>query len=423
MDEASTEADAVTEAMDRLARADRGRLLSSLVGALGDFQLAEDSLQDALESALVHWRRSGLPRSPAAWLMQAARRKAIDRLRRAANFRSKEAAIAHLIAMDGTDDDAGEADPIADDRLKLIFICCHPAIEAKTRVALTLRSVCGLTTEEIADAFLDSREAMAQRLVRGRHKITAAGIPFEVPGPEGWAERLESVLAVVYLIFNEGYASSGARHIRIDLCMEAIRLGRLLDALKPKEPEIEGLLALMLLHHARHAARLDAGGAVVSLEDQDRTLWNRGKIAEGGSMVELALRRGRPGPYQLQAAIVAIHADSPSFAETDWEEIALLYGVLCRMSPNPVFELNRIVAISYREGPEPALARLSPLGQILAQYQPFHAVRADLLARLGRDEEARLAYQLAHDLSQSEAERLFFRKKLAVRRMPEPEGS
>ena len=423
MDEASTEADAVTEAMDRLARADRGRLLSSLVGALGDFQLAEDSLQDALESALVHWRRSGLPRSPAAWLMQAARRKAIDRLRRAANFRSKEAAIAHLIAMDGTDDDAGEADPIADDRLKLIFICCHPAIEAKTRVALTLRSVCGLTTEEIADAFLDSREAMAQRLVRARHKITAAGIPFEVPGPEGWAERLESVLAVVYLIFNEGYASSGARHIRIDLCMEAIRLGRLLDALKPKEPEIEGLLALMLLHHARHAARLDAGGAVVSLEDQDRTLWNRGKIAEGGSMVELALRRGRPGPYQLQAAIVAIHADSPSFAETDWEEIALLYGVLCRMSPNPVFELNRIVAISYREGPEPALARLSPLGQILAQYQPFHAVRADLLARLGRDEEARLAYQLAHDLSQSEAERLFFRKKLAVRRMPEPEGS
>ena len=423
MDEASTEADAVTEAMDRLTRADRGRLLSSLVGALGDFQLAEDSLQDALESALVHWRRSGLPRSPAAWLMQAARRKAIDRLRRAANFRSKEAAIAHLIAMDGTDDDAGEADPIADDRLKLIFICCHPAIEAKTRVALTLRSVCGLTTEEIADAFLDSREAMAQRLVRARHKITAAGIPFEVPGPEGWAERLESVLAVVYLIFNEGYASSGARHIRIDLCMEAIRLGRLLDALKPKEPEIEGLLALMLLHHARHAARLDAGGAVVSLEDQDRTLWNRGKIAEGGSMVELALRRGRPGPYQLQAAIVAIHADSPSFAETDWEEIALLYGVLCRMSPNPVFELNRIVAISYREGPEPALARLSPLGQILAQYQPFHAVRADLLARLGRDEEARLAYQLAHDLSQSEAERLFFRKKLAVRRMPEPEGS
>ena len=186
MDEASTEADAVTEAMDRLARADRGRLLSSLVGALGDFQLAEDSLQDALESALVHWRRSGLPRSLAAWLMQAARRKAIDRLRRAANFRSKEAAIAHLIAMDGTDDDAGEADPIADDRLKLIFICCHPAIEAKTRVALTLRSVCGLTTEEIADAFLDSREAMAQRLVRGRHKITAAGIPFEVPGPEGW---------------------------------------------------------------------------------------------------------------------------------------------------------------------------------------------------------------------------------------------
>lgn len=409
--------------VDALARTDRGRLLSNLVGSLGDFQLAEDSLQDAMEAALVHWRRSGLPRSPAAWLMQAARRKAIDRLRRSANFRSKEAEIGHLIEMDSVADADGEESPIVDERLKLIFTCCHPAIEAKTRVALTLRSVCGLTTEEIADAFLDTTEAMAQRLVRARHKITAAGIPFEIPGPAGWVERLESVLAVIYLIFNEGYSSSGERHIRIDLCLEAIRLGRLLNELQPKEPEIEGLLALMLLHHARHAARLDADGAIVSLEDQDRSLWKRGEIAEGGSLAELALKRGRPGPYQLQAAIVAIHADAPSFAETDWEEIALLYGVLCRMSPNPVYELNRIVAISYREGPEPALARLSSLGRILAQYQPFHAVRADLLARLRRDEEARIAYQLAHDLSQSPAEKKFFAKKLAFLRKPEPEVS
>lgn len=412
MDEPTADRDAVARAVETLARAEHGRLLSNLVGALRDFQLAEDSLQDALESALVHWQRSGLPRSPAAWIMRTARRKAIDRLRRAQNFRSKEAEIAHLIELDNLSEEADCAEPIADDRLKLIFACCHPSIESKTRVALTLRSVCGLTTEEIADAFLDSKDAMAQRLVRARHKITEAGIPYEVPGPEGWAERLESVLAVIYLIFNEGYASSGDRHIRIDLCEEGIRLGRLLNVLKPKEPEVEGLLALMLLHHARHAARLDAEGAVVSLEDQDRSLWNRGEIAEGGSMVELALKRGRPGPYQLQAAVVAIHADSPSFEETDWEEISLLYGLLCRMSPNPVYELNRIVAISYREGPEAALARLAPIAPMLNQYQPFHAVRADLLVRSGRDDEARLAYQLAHDLSQSEAERLFFRKKL-----------
>lgn len=414
MREPTADGNAVARAVETLARAEHGRLLSNLVGALRDFQLAEDSLQDALESALVHWQRSGLPRSPPAWIMRTARRKAIDRLRRAQNFRSKEAEIAHLIELDNLSEEADGAEPIADDRLKLIFACCHPSIESKTRVALTLRSVCGLTTEEIADAFLDSKDAMAQRLVRARQKITEAGIPYEVPGPDGWAARLESVLAVIYLIFNEGYASSGDRHIRIDLCEEGIRLGRLLNVLKPKEPEVEGLVALMLLHHARHAARLDAEGAIVSLEDQDRSLWNRGEIAEGGSMVELALKRGRPGPYQLQAAVVAIHADSPSFEETDWEEISLLYGLLCRMSPNPVYELNRIVAISYLEGPDVALARLAPIAPMLNQYQPFHAVRADLLARSGRADEARLAYQLAHDMSQSEAERLFFRKKLAV---------
>jgi RNA polymerase sigma-70 factor (ECF subfamily) len=414
MSQGSEEAADISQVIDALMRRDGGRLLSNLVGSIRDFQLAEDSLQDALESALVHWTRNGLPRSPPAWIMQTARRKAIDRLRRSANFRAKSAEIAHLMEIENQSGDDEAEEPISDERLKLIFTCCHPALEQKTRVALTLRSVCGLRTEEIADAFLDSHDAMAQRLVRARHKITAAGIPFEVPGPEGWSQRLESVLAVIYLIFNEGYASSGGEHIRIDLCEEAIRLGRILNDLKPKEPEVEGLLALMLLHHARHAARLDADGAIVSLEDQDRSLWNRGEIAEGGSLVELALKRARPGPYQLQAAIVAIHADSPSFAETDWEEIALLYGVLCRMSPNPVFELNRIVAISYDEGPEPALARLAAIAPMLTQYQPFHAVQADLLARLGRKDEAHLSYQLAHDLSQTEAERRYFLKKLQL---------
>jgi RNA polymerase sigma-70 factor (ECF subfamily) len=408
----STEAANVAGAIDALARRDGGRLLSNLVGAIRDFQLAEDSLQDALESALIHWTRNGLPHSPAAWIMQAAKRKAIDRLRRSANFRSKSAEITHLIQMENESLEDETEEPIRDERLKLIFTCCHPALEKKTRVALTLRSVCGLTTEEIADAFLDSHEAMAQRLVRARHKITKSGIAYEVPAPDGWNERLESVLAVIYLIFNEGYASSSAEHIRRELCEEAIRLGRLLAALRPDEPEIEGLVALMLLHHARRSARLGNEGEILSLEDQDRSLWDRQEISEGGALLEKALRRGHPGPYQLQAAIIAVHAESPSFRETDWHQIVLIYGTLCRIADNPVFELNRIVALSYAEGPETALARLQPIAHMLGQYQPFHAVAADLYFRTGRTEEAKLAYRLAHDLSQTDAERLFFQKKL-----------
>ncbi|MDB5554570.1 MAG: polymerase sigma factor [Rhizobium sp.] len=412
MNEALAEAATVAGAIDALARRDGGRLLSNLVGGLRDFQLAEDSLQDALESALIHWTRNGLPHSPAAWIMQSAKRKAIDRLRRSANFRSKSAEIAHLIQMENesVEDEADE--PIRDERLKLIFTCCHPALEKKTRVALTLRSVCGLTTEEIADAFLDSQDAMAQRLVRARHKITQAGIAYEVPAPDGWNERLESVLAVIYLIFNEGYASSSAEHIRRELCEEAIRLGRLLSVLCPDEPEIEGLVALMLLHHARRSARLGSEGEILSLEDQDRSLWDRREISEGSALLERALRRGHAGPYQLQAAIIAIHAEAASFAETDWHQILLIYGSLCAIADNPVFELNRIVAISYAEGPDTALARLAPIAHMLGHYQPFHAVRADLYSRTGRTEEAKLAYRLAHDLSQTEAERLFFEKKL-----------
>jgi RNA polymerase sigma-70 factor (ECF subfamily) len=400
------------EAIDRIARHDRGRLLSNLVGAIRDFQLAEDSLQDALESALTHWNRNGLPAAPNAWLMQTARRKAIDRLRRSANFRMKSAEITHLIEMENLSAMDDDPDPIGDERLKLIFTCCHPALDRKTSVALTLRSVCGLKTEEIADAFLDGHDAMAQRLVRARHKIANAGIAYEVPGPDGWAARLESVLAVIYLIFNEGYASAGETHIRGDLCEEAIRLARLLTMLVPHQGEIEGLLALMLLHHARRAARLGEKGEILSLEDQDRRLWNGDEIAEGIGIIEKALRHGRPGPYQLQAAIIAVHAESASFAETDWAEIALLYQELSRAADNPVYELNRIVALSYVEGANAALARLQPIAPALVQYQPFYAVQADLLARTGQLDAARIAYATAIRLSQSDAEKLFLSQRL-----------
>jgi RNA polymerase sigma-70 factor (ECF subfamily) len=402
----------IAEAIDTIARQDGGRLLSNLVGSLRDFQLAEDSLQDALESALVHWNRNGLPASPNAWLMQVARRKAIDRLRRSANFQAKSAEIAHLIELENESAAVDEPDPIGDERLKLVFACCHPALDRKTCVALTLRSVCGLKTEEIADAYLDGHEAMAQRLVRARHKIAKAGIAYEVPRPDGWAARLESVLAVIYLIFNEGYASGGERHIRTDLCDEAIRLGRLLTTLRPDEPEIEGLLSLMLLHHARKAARIGGSGEILTLETQDRSLWDRAGISEGVALIEQALRRGRPGPYQLQAAIIAVHAEAPSFAKTDWCEIAWLYGELARSADNPVYELNRIVALSYVEGPAAALARLKPIAIALVQYQPFHAVQADLLARAGQAGEARLAYHRAIELSQSDAEKLFLSGRL-----------
>ncbi|MCQ1837347.1 RNA polymerase sigma factor [Neorhizobium galegae] len=410
----------IAEAIDRIARQDGGRLLSSLVGSLRDFQLAEDSFQDALESALVHWNRNGLPASPHAWLMQVARRKAIDRLRRSANFRAKSAEIAHLIELESGSTTANEPDSIGDERLKLIFACCHPALDKKTCVALTLRSVCGLKTEEIANAYLDGHEAMAQRLVRARHKIAKAGIAYEVPGPEGWTARLESVLAVVYLIFNEGYSSGSGHHLRTDLCEEAIRLGRLLAGLCPDEPEIEGLLALMLLHHARRAARLGAAGEILTLETQDRNLWDRAQISQGIALLEQALGRGRPGAYQLQAAIIAVHAEASSFAETDWQQIAWLYAELARTADNPVYELNRIVAVSYVEGPAAALACLKPIAMALLQYQPFHAVQADLLARDGQLDQARLAYRRAIELSQSDAEKRFLSERLAAlsRRSP-----
>ncbi len=417
----STGAGEVSRLIDEIVRKDHGRLLSTLVGTLRDFQLAEDCLQDALESALLHWRRNGAPASPQGWLMQVARRKAIDRLRRRSNFGRKSAEVAHLIEMLAAEDEAEAADPFGDERLKLIFTCCHPALDRKTCVALTLRSVCGLKTEEVADAFLDSTDAMAQRLVRARHKIAKAGIAYEIPAPAEWPGRLESVLAVIYLMFNEGYAASGETLVRHDLCEEAIRVARLLVSLCPRQSEIEGLLALMLLHHARRETRLGSDGALVSLEAQDRSLWRREEIVEGSALVERALRRGAPGPYQMQAAIASIHAEAASFEATDWREITLIYDVLSRRFPNPVHDLNRIVALSYAVSPEVALGELRPLASVLANYQPFHAAHADLLMRTGRFAEAEVAYSLAISLSQSEAEKLFLAHRKAACRSRRPD--
>lgn len=402
----------VADEIDKVVRLDGGRLLSCLIANLRDFQLAEDSFQDALESALTHWGRNGLPRSPSAWLMRTARRKAIDRIRRAANFRSKSAELAALIALDKAAVEPEEAEPIADERLKLIFTCCHPALDRRTSVALTLRSICGLKTEEIARAFVVSLDSMAQRLVRARHKIAKAGIAYEVPGPEGWSDRLQAVLAVIYLIFNEGYAASSEALLRIDLCEEAIRLGRILVGLCPQEPEAEGLLALMLLHHSRIGTRLGALGDLVPLESQDRARWDSRLIVEGTALLETALRRGRPAPYQLQAAVAALHCEASSFADTDWRQIVLLYRTLIGMQPNPVFELNRIVALSYADGPAAAFDGLTAVADALDGYQPFHAVKADLLARSGRRDQAREAYESAIRLSGTQAERQFLTERL-----------
>ncbi len=393
-------------AVNAVARAYFGKLFAVLLRDIRDFQLAEDSLHDAIESALVHWDRNGPPQSPPAWLLQTARRKAIDRLRRSQNFARK---ISEYGALIDHDQNAPESvHEIEDDRLRLIFTCCHPALEEKTRVALTLRTLCGLTTTEIARAFLDTEEAMAQRLVRAKQKITKAGIPYDVPGHEAWPERLGSVLAVIYLVFNEGYAATeGESRSRVDLCEEAIRLARLMVELRPGEAEIEGLLALLLLIHARARARATEEGCFVALEDQDRSLWDRALIAEGTLLLGHALRRNNPGIYQTQAAINALHAEAANHGATNWHEIVLLYNYLHGRTGNAVYLLNGAVALSWHSGPRDGLGALMLIQSQLDSYQPFHAAKADMLRRDGQLDAARYCYDTAIGLSQNASEKAF----------------
>ena len=399
--------------IETIVRGEWGRLVSSLIRVVGDFQLAEDSLQDALVSALDHWQRNGVPNSPAGWLLQVARRKAIDRIRRSQNFERKQSEYALLLELENESSYDMEEHEIPDERLRLVFTCCHPALEEKSRVALTLKTMGGLQTSEIAKAFLDKEETMAQRLVRAKRKIKLAGIPYEVPEKEQWTERLNSVLGVLYLIFNEGYsASTGEMQIRVDLCDDAIRLTRAINKLKPEEPEIEGLLALMLLHDSRRTARTDANGAIIPLEDQDRSRWDIQKIEEGINLTKQALGRGRSGPYQIQAAISAVHAEAPSYADTGWQEIVLLYDALYALQPNPVVLVNKAVAVSYAQTPNDALLIVDALTDELDSYYPLHAARADFLRRAGEFSDASSAYQSAIKLTRNPREREFLENRL-----------
>ena len=391
-----------------------GRIVAALIRLTGDWDLAEECAQDAFAQALERWRRDGVPPRPGAWLQLTARNRALDRLRRAANEATKLREVARMTQP--MPDPFDESDAIPDDRLQLIFTCCHPALQREAQVALTLRTLAGLTTAEIAHAFLVPEKTMAQRLFRAKSKIRNAGIPFRVPPGHLLPERTAAVLAIVYLLFNEGYAATGgADLVRTDLTAEAVRLGEVLAALMPDEPEVLGLLALMLLHDARRAARVDAAGDLVPLEQQDRTAWDHERIAQGVSILDGVLRRRQPGPYQIQAAIAACHATATDAADTDWAEIAGLYGELAKLAPSPVVELNRAVAIAMADGPAAGLALVDALAasEALAGYHLLPATRADLLRRLGRDEEAAVAYREALDLVTSDAERRYLNRRLS----------
>jgi RNA polymerase sigma-70 factor (ECF subfamily) len=403
------------EMVDAVYRTESRRVLATLIRLLGSFDLAEEALHDAFRAALEQWPREGVPANPRAWLVSAGRFKAIDGIRRRARFDALD--DVDLERVEAAIDDSAvweEAESVEDDRLRLIFTCCHPALAQDAQVALTLREVCGLTTEEIAHAFLTPAPTLAQRIVRAKAKIRDARIPYQVPEHAELPERLDAVLRVIYLVFNEGYAaSSGTSLTRADLSAEAIRLGRLLIELLP-EPEAQGLLALMLLHESRRTARASPTGDLILLEDQDRSRWNREQIAEGIALVERALSSRRVGPYALQAAIAAVHAEAPDAGATDWAQIVSLYDVLARVEPSPVVELNRAVAVAMRDGPEAGLALIDAIlarGE-LSDYRLAHAARADLCRRLGRSAEARASYERALALTKQEPERRFLERRL-----------
>jgi RNA polymerase sigma-70 factor (ECF subfamily) len=414
MDQHRQQRDEVRETIDAVYRSESRRVLATLIRLLGDFELAEEGLHDAFAAAVERWPRDGVPANPRAWLVSAGRFKSIDTLRRRARFDASVAKLAEQDEAAAPEPAAWEDPSVEDDRLRLIFTCCHPALQPEARVALTLREVCGLTTEEIARAFLIAAPTVAQRIVRAKAKIRDARIPYQVPSLAELPERLDGVLRVIYLVFNEGYyASAGASLLRSDVSAEAIRLGRLLVELLP-EPEAIGLLAMMLLHESRRAARTTPEGEVILLDDQDRSLWNQEQIAEGSALVERALRSRRFGPYTVQAAIAAIHAGARSGAETDWARIVELYDLLLESDPSPVIELNRAVAVAMRDGP---LAGLALVDSILASgeledYQFSHSARADLCRRLGRTAEARASYERALALARQEPERRFLERRL-----------